>query len=357
MRHLLILCLTIGSSLLGTPMDLENVFGHDAVISTKRILIPQFPYAFNPSLVKWKNKLLLSFRAGKEYVYEDEIPLPSEHTFEYDFVDKYSPNRMVLVLLDADLNPCSAPQILDVPNYNSTYRQQDPRLIVVGERLFIVYSEIVRGISIDYTRRMCVGEIFEDKGYFYTKNVETLLEFEGAKENVWEKNWAPFDYEGELLLTYSLNPHKILRPMLGSHVCYTLACTQTSLDWKWGTLRGGTQAIQISDQEYLGIFHSSTVMASAHSDGKKRQHYFMGAYTFAAHPPFALTRISPTPIVGPDFYHGKAYKTWKPLVVVFPGGLVDNDPYLLVAYGRQDHEMWIATFDKDALLSSLIPVD
>lgn len=86
------------------------------------------------------------------------------------------------------------------------------------------------------------------------------------------------------------------------------------------------------------------------------QHYFMGAYTFAAQPPFELKRISPAPVIGKNFYNGPKYKTWKPLIVVFPGGIVEEKDHFLVAYGRQDHEIWITKIDKTGLLDSLICV-
>ena len=110
------------------------------------------------------------------------------------------------------------------------------------------------------------------------------------------------------------------------------------------------------DGEYLAFFHSSTYMSTVHSKGRVIQHYFMGAYTFAAEPPFELTRISPEPIVGKDFYKGREYTTWKPLRVVFPCGFVFNDRFIWIAYGRQDHEVWIAKLDKKKLFDSLIPV-
>ena len=97
-------------------------------------------------------------------------------------------------------------------------------------------------------------------------------------------------------------------------------------------------------------------MATLHSKGKIIPHYFMGAYTFSANPPFKITRISREPIIGKNFYHGTSYKTWKPLHVVFPGGFVESDGYIWILYGRQDHEIWVAKLDKQKLFDGLIPV-
>ena len=85
-------------------------------------------------------------------------------------------------------------------------------------------------------------------------------------------------------------------------------------------------------------------------------HYFMGAYTFEKYPPFAITAISPEPIVADTFYKGPMHASWKPLRVIFLGGFVYNRSFIWVVYGRQDHEIWVVKLDKEKLLNSLTPV-
>jgi hypothetical protein len=82
----------------------------------------------------------------------------------------------------------------------------------------------------------------------------------------------------------------------------------------------------------------------------------MGAYTFSCKPPFDILSMSPQPIVAEDFYRSPAYKTWKPLKVVFPGGICADKDFIFVAFGKQDHEAWIVKMDKDKLLKSLVVV-
>ena len=82
----------------------------------------------------------------------------------------------------------------------------------------------------------------------------------------------------------------------------------------------------------------------------------MGAYTFEAKPPFALIAVSPEPIVFKGFYEPPYYKTWKPLRCVFPAGIIVDKDFVWIAYGRQDHETWVAKIDKKQLLKSLVPV-
>ena len=84
-------------------------------------------------------------------------------------------------------------------------------------------------------------------------------------------------------------------------------------------------------------------------------HYFMGAYLFQDQPPFAIEKISPMPIISPDFYKGPNHKTWKPLRVIFPCGFIYDENFIWVSYGRQDHEAWLIKLDRKKLMKSLIP--
>ncbi len=317
-------------------IDLETVT-QDFIVGTKRIKIPNYPDAFNPSLTRWRGSLLLSFR-----IYDRKAG---------------TTDKLGLVWLDDDfrqLGPAKIVKVL-VPDAGFLSKRQDPRLITVGDRLYIVYNNVLKGVVDRELRRMLIAELHYDGNHFYSGTPTYLSHFEGINDKRSEKNWVPFVYDNNLLLGYSLIPHRILRPLLGADRCENYATSRGSIEWKWGTPRGGTPALLDGDH-YIAFFHSSDSMATVHSGGKKIPHYFMGAYTFSAQPPFAITAISPEPIVGKNFYHGNSYKTWKPLHVVFPAGFVFDEHYIWLAYGRQDHEIWIAKIDKKTLLKGLIPV-
>ena len=334
-------------------LDLREM-NQDFVLETRKIDIPCYPDAFNPSLIRWRGSLLMSFRAGGYQDASDEALLMS---FRIRDPQDESTNDIGLVLLDEDFNLLSAPQVLKIPGTDApvAIRKQDPRLVRVGTRVYIVYSNMIEALGVDYTRRMFVSEVCFDGNHFFALEPQCLSQFEGEAEQRWQKNWVPFDYEGRLLLAYSIAPHKIFYPLLHTGSCETIACTGPDVPWDFGVLRGGTPALR-EGGEYLGFFHSSKEMKTVQSEGKKISHYFMGAYLFSSRPPFAVTRISPRPIVAESFYDGPAHKTWKPLRVVFPGGFISDDKYVWIAYGKQDHEIWVAKLDKQALLSTLVPV-
>lgn len=316
-------------------INLEDA-AQDFVLDLKKINIPEFPTAFNPSITRWHGHLLLCFR-----IRDKQTGLA---------------NKIGFCWLDEDFNLMSEPKVLSVniQNRKKPTKEQDPRLLVIQERLLIIYSDVL-DIEKPDTHRMYVGEVQYDGENFSLEEPECLEQFEGEKPQRWEKNWVPFEYNEQLHLAYSIVPHFILRPVFGTKSCETVASSVGSVVWNWGHIRGGTPALKQGD-EYLAFFHSSKNMKTLHSRGKNITHYFIGAYTFSASLPFQVTRISASPIIAKNFYEGSQYKTWKPLRCVFPCGYVADENFIWLAYGRQDHEVWIAKIDKPKLLNSLVPV-
>jgi predicted GH43/DUF377 family glycosyl hydrolase len=324
-----------------SPLDLEE-FPQDFVLGTKKIEVPGYPHAFNGSIVRWKGSLLMSFRY---------IPCA---------LQPFNAN-VGLVWLDEEFNPCTVPQIVNTQRpdvfqaASVPSRAEDARLIEVGNDLYIVYSD---NQDITITRggfRVYVGKVSFENDVFSICDIECLTSFEGQDINRREKNWTPFEYEGNLLLAYSHLPHRIFS-LIGNGACETICSSLPGINWEWGELRGGTPGLNIGGQN-LGFFHSSKNMETIHSGGKYIPHYFMGAYTFSLSPPFNITGISPEPIIGKQFYTGAEYERyWGSVRVVFPCGFIFDDSNIWVSYGRQDHEIWIARLDRIALLDSLKPV-
>ena len=315
--------------------DLDTM-KQDFVLKTKRIIIPGYPDAFNPSIVRWQNKLLMSFR------YRDPLT--------------QSTDQIALVWLDANFNPTSQPVLLQ-RNFEITCgssNAQDPRLIIVNKKLYVVYSNIVTN-GLTCVGRMIAAEVYQTNNNFLIYDPTPFLFFDGENINKKEKNWTPFSYNNKLYLAYSINPHIIFTPSFILDSCTTVASTQANINWPWGQLRGGSQALLVNGQ-YLSFFHSVKALQSVQSGGKLMTHYFMGAYTFDPAPPFALNAISPHPIVAKAFYNGPMYVNWEPLCEVFPCGYVFDANNIYVTYGRQDHECWVVTLDKAGLLNSLQPV-
>lgn len=319
------------------------------VLDTKKIVVPGYPHAFNPSIVRWNGSLLMSFR----YIAPTAMQARSIAEL-YGYV-----SRIGLVWLDEEFNPIGEAQLIDVafPDQPMQGREEDGRLVAAEGRLYLVYSDNKEADFSDAGFRVYMLELFYDGERFITGMHRGLKDFEGENPHRREKNWTPFECDGKLNFAYTINPHMILQPIPGSDSCRTVARTYAELSWAWGDPRGGTPALRISESRYLSFFHSLIPLSTVHSAGADIDHYVMGAYTFSAVPPHQVLEMSPEPIIGKNFYHGIPYKYyWRPVVVVFPCGFIFDKNFFWVFYGRQDHEIWAVKIDKNALLESLEPV-
>ncbi len=300
-----------------------------------RIPLDEFPNAHNPSLIRVDEGLLLIFRY-----------LPDNA--------KLHISRIGTMMLDEDLNRISAPQLLDTRLIGlSPSQSEDSRIFVVKGELYLIFTDNldVTRPSTAQRRDMYLCKLHYVDGDFFAGLPVRLYHETEYHRCKWQKNWVGFDWHGELMLIYAPHPHEILYPDLRTGECLSIYKTQPKVQWEWGTLRGGTAPIMV-DGEYLAFFHSAIVTTSIASKGKKMWHYYMGAYTFAAEPPFAITSMSPMPIAGEGYYTQSNYEKR----VVFPGGVVDCGDHLLVAFGKDDREVWISKINKASLKASMVPV-
>lgn len=314
----------------------ELAFEQKIVIATKKIEFEDFPDAYNPSILKTPQGILMSFRYSP---------------------DRYS-NPWVsyigIVLLNDSFEPISKPQLVSTRTKNSKTQSQseDARLFTYRGRIFLIFNDNLDVNNTYYSDRrdMHIVELFSNNNQFSVSSPLRLLYHEKIKQ-IWQKNWAPFEWDKKLLISYTVNPHEILYANLQNGACYHCYESQVPLDWELGTLRESTPP-QLVDGEYLAFFHSGLVTTSYASWGWDLWHYFMGAYTFAPNPPFEMTQYTPLPIVGEGFYTQSAHEKR----VIFPGGFFVAEPYIYVAYGKDDYEIWIATLDKNELKKALKPV-
>ncbi|MFI5334313.1 MAG: hypothetical protein ACHQT8_04000 [Chlamydiales bacterium] len=320
------------------PLDLDKLAtGEKIVLTTKRILLEEYPGAFNPSLIKIGNDFLLTFR------------------FCPDSFSRFWINYIGVVFLDENFNQISKPQILTTrPKKSKTPSQtEDARLFFYRDKLFLIYNDNVdvTGSSLCDRRDIFMAELQFANDRFTLSPPLKLIYAEKCNTQLWQKNWLPFEWNKTLMLSYSLNPHEVIAPNFTNGVCYHAYETRGEVNWKFGTVRGSTPPL-LMDGEYFAFFHSAMKTTSSITDEYEKWHYFMGAYTFSAEPPFQITKISSLPIVAPEFYPPSNSEK----KVIFPGGCVISDNTIYVAYGKDDNEVWIATLDKAALLRSLVPI-
>jgi len=147
-----------------------------------------------------------------------------------------------------------------------------------------------------------------------------------------EKNWTWFFHENSLHLDYQFSPHVVLRVMGEKSVTEHRTDTPLAANWKYGHIRGGTPPVRVGD-EYISFFHSSQKWT------EKQNRYFMGAYAFEARAPFAVTRMTPEPLLSGSEYDPR---TLGGPLCVFPCGSILQDETFTVTLGVNDQACaWI----------------
>lgn len=329
---------TGNSSELGRGPKLSSLLDADGIVfETKQIFLERYPEAHNPSIINTDKGLLMTFRV-----------VPDPQTLWISYIG--------VVLLDDSLRPISEPQLLDTrfDNTKTPSQSEDARIFAYNDRLYLLYNDNVDRVnpSTQYRRDMYLAELIETDGKYEMTPPLKLCHEEKYGGQLWQKNWVPFVWNDTLLYAYSIIPHEILYDQNQDGMCSPLYATEAQNRWSWGPLRGGTPALLV-DGEYLAFFHSSVYTSSKASGGKKMWHYYMGAYTFSAEPPFEITKISQKPIVEKTFYTKSDFNKR----VIFPGGFVVMEDKIYFSYGKDDTQSWIGIIDKEALKRSLVPVE
>ncbi len=306
------------------------------VTATKRIDLQEFPNAFNPSIIKIDQGILLAFRYSPDLEYEPWI------------------SYIGVVLLNENFEIVSKPQLLNsrIGNAKIPSQSEDARLFSYKDKLYLIFNDNsdVYCPTLWDRRDMFMAALSYNGQDFELSNPVKLIHTEKYPHRLWQKNWCPFVWQDTLLITYTINPHEVLYPsMKGS--CYSCYETVVDTGWNFGELRGSGSA-QLVDDEYLSFFHSGIYTSSKASYDLEMWHYYMGACTFSADPPFQMTKITPLPIIAKGFYTPSTYEKR----VIMPGGFVVSDHCIYVAYGKDDCELWIATLDKEELKKAMVPV-
>lgn len=317
--------------LLGSICSIQAAFPSISpfLLEENIIAIDGYPDAYNPSIAQYGENYLLIFRLTTG-------------------ANRRQDNRIGLIVLDQEFNPIGTPQILSQKDGQTVYGG-DARIIAVGDKMYLTFSDdpLNMGKAFQWMRSMCVSELKEENGVFWLTPPLSLRHTTKDGLQAAEKNWSPFDWQGQLLLSYYLSPHEVLLPDLDTGESQPLYMSEFSWNWPYGRIRGGTPSILV-DGVYMGFFHSS--IRNKKLLGKSCLVYFMGAYIFSPEPPFEILKVSQEPIVGSHFY-GKDYI--RSMQVIFPGGFIHKDPFIYVIYCRNEKEICYAKLDKKQLLQSM----
>jgi len=257
---------------------------------------------------------------------------------------------------------------------------EDPRLFVLNDgRMFVTichrFPRKVPELQMAYSEliprnnRIEVGPLIDIK----------YKEFPSMDQ----KNWTPFEYNNEMLFIANIQPHRIVGTSLnhqweghpkgfdplkiippgekfedglskvsvGKTVCLS---NITNHNWKHGDIRGGTSPMLIDNNTFLSFFHSSN---DPPMTGKVLKTYVFGAYTFNSKPPFNIKAMSSDPILHESMYSGHWAKMHNSFYhidyVSFPMSFVIENGNVLLLYGKQDKDAWVAKIELKGLLGSL----
>lgn len=315
-------------------------FGEDlgVVLAVKKVSIRNVTAPYNPGLISSPSGYDLFFR--------------------YDLKKsrlKYAPFGSYVGVVALDRQFQQMGEEFKKVELNTDYAD-DPRVLFVGNQLYLFCNQL------DEQHPKCrfmSATHLDPTSYQVKSNILLDMNLRWV-----EKNWSPFEYIGEdgkpqLFLEYQISPRKLLKlpnPEVNElqQVIVPPEEAYLSLPWPrtWGRISGSTPPLLI-DGEYIGFFHSWFV------DANQVVWYVMGAYTFDAHPPFSLTRISKYPLLFKEIYETPCRHTASVKKrVIFPSGCIaerqQERTLLHLACGENDCAIKIVTIDKEELLKTML---
>lgn len=266
------------------------------------------------------------------------------------------PGRGTLWVLPVDeqLRPAGPAELL-------IGRGEDPRALVLGDRLLVFYCVIDRDAADAVSgSTMMLAEFDVADGrptlvraFGLPKN-PLQLAAAGDRGAVWEKNWVPFEVSPtQVGLIYSHDPWHVIvldcdpardaRRFVGHFKGPALA-------WRHGQIRGGTPPLPCGDDQLITFFHSSAVVGS-------RKVYAVGACRFDRAAPYTPRAITREPLLVAPYHSGAHRFGWRFAgSVVFPlGAQPDEHGYRLLS-GLDDGEIGSFRVRHDQLAERLDPL-
>jgi predicted GH43/DUF377 family glycosyl hydrolase len=282
--------------------------------ATATVLNPKSlpPFAYNPSIIRYRNRLLVCFR--------------------FHIAGTLS-TRLGIAELDDRLSVKKWGQ-LQMNDEQAAHSYEDARLFLYQDNLWISYVES------KYPKHLeCVvkyAEMFEgDRGW------RTATPYQPRYgKNDWtgmEKNWTPFESSGKLHFIYD---NTTVLEVDGDY------CSEIKIEpasWDYGDIRGGN--IIPWKGGLLRTFHSRM-------DNEMPPHYwryYVGAMTMESVAPFKVTGITKEPLLKGSEEGGSLDCFHHKPKVVFPLGLQAMDGGVLISVGVNDCESAVVRMNEPEL--------
>lgn len=206
---------------------------------------------------------------------------------------------------------------------------EDPRFFSFRDQIYIIYND----------------GTYNDKIRLFLFNLNTNKEIElkySESQNI-EKNWTPLIHKNNLYISYSINPHIILKVDMNDNIglCSKIFSNKV-IDYPH-SIYGGTVFIYIPHiNKFLSICHTYTKGFGAH----KRLYYNI-AVLVNCDKNFSVFKIS-KPFL---FFENQQYLfPWKLQNVEYPIGLQIIENNLLISLGVDDIKTFLISYNVDDFL-------
>lgn len=289
---------------------------------------------FNPTVV--------TLHAGQRlgFIRRDRIPpVPGEGT-------------VWSVPLDENLRPTGMPAPLIA-------RGEDPRAVVIGERIFLFYVVIEK----DDASRILGSRVMFAELSAATLPPRVISSFALPKNPTgnpdlahltWEKNWVPFaSDEHHVGLIYDHAPWTVILLNIatpGAAPRLVTAFKSSALEWSYGAIRGGASPIHYEGRYSITFFHSSQVVGS-------RNVYMVGACVFENAAPFEPVAMTREPLLIAPYRSTASRFGWNVLAsVVFPMGATQTSDGFKLLCGLDDGEIGTFSILSSELAARLEPM-
>lgn len=208
---------------------------------------------------------------------------------------------------------------------------EDPKMFIYNNEKWVVANVLGTKEQPNVCKNaICIFKVNNSKSTFKILKVPDNVDPQRT-----QKNWSFFEYNGDLLAEYSIQPHIILKVNVNEGTTTELHRSghQGYDVSSYAALRGNANSIRIMlDNKfyYLGIGH---ITSGNPGDYK---HFF---YLFNSEPPFDVIEISE-----PSKLDHRAR-------IQFVGGLSEFDDNIYVSYGIEDCYNRISIFSKNKMMS------
>ncbi|MCA1326250.1 hypothetical protein LBW87_19155 [Herbaspirillum seropedicae] len=209
---------------------------------------------------------------------------------------------------------------------------EDPRLVLVGQRLFLFYVYVDRNAKGDIVgTTIALAELDCADNFSLLHHIKLPKSPLGGKsqdtpDNAmpgYEKNWVPFTINDDTIgILYSHAPWIVLELVIaGEPSDWHFGATHRApgIEWGYGEIRGGSVPLAYGHDQFITFFHSS-----ARTGGKKI--YYGGACVFSREAPYTPSAFTRLPLTTSPFKSGSDKHGWhlgQP--IIFPLGAAYRD--------------------------------